>query len=132
MVITRLRRVQTNETVLDQADILQGNGYDRVTGLTTSDLTVKVFWNNALQSSWVLADGATIPDALVVSGTVYWHGVPSAAGFYSVRWRPTGTGFWRIELAYATGSQRLILDYDVTPQPASPMETGLRASFSKP
>jgi hypothetical protein len=131
MAITRSRHVQTNEVVLDQADFFQGNGFDRVPGLTISSVAVQVFWNNQLQP-WPLTDGTPVTNALAAAGYVYWNEIPGAAGFYSVRWRPTGTGYWRVVLTYATGTQTVCLDYDVIPESATVSETGLKAVFVKP
>lgn len=129
MAITRVRRIQTNEAVLDQADFFQGNGYDRVISLTPAAVALKVFQANQFQP-WTLVDGSNVTDALVVSGYVYWNEIPGAAGFYSIRWRPTTAGFWRLALTYPAGTQTVLLDYDVYTPPTSPGETGLRASFS--
>lgn len=131
MAITRSRRVLANEAVLDQADFFQGNGFDRVAGLTILQVAAKLFWNNQLQV-WPLADGSNVTNALVKSGSIYWNEIPGAAGFYNVRWRPTGVGFWRLVLTYAAGTQTVMLDYDVTTEPTATSETGLKASFTKP
>ncbi len=131
MVITRSRRVQTNDVVLDQVDIFQGNGYARVASLTISDVGAKLFWNNQLQP-WAFVDGTSIPDTLVVSGYVFWNEIPGAPGFYNVRFRPQGTGYWRLVVTYLAGLQTTCVDYDVLPESATLSETGLRASFIKP
>lgn len=131
MAITRVRRVQTNEVVLDQADFFQSGGFDRVSGLTTVSITAKLFWDNQVQPC-VLVDGANVTNVLVAAGSVYWHEIPSASGYYSVRWRPAGTGFWRLVLSYAAGTQVQLFDYDVVSETTAISANGLKASFSKP
>lgn len=125
------RRVEANQTVVDQADLFQGNGYDRVAGVLHGAITLKVFWNNVTQS-WPMADGTGLTDAQIQSGRVYWNEIPGAPGFYSVRFRPTGVGFWRLSLTYPAGSQARVLDYDVYLESTATHQTGLRASFTKP
>lgn len=131
MAISRSRRVEANQTVNDQADLFQGNGYDRVTGVGFSSITLKIFWNNITQP-WTIADGSGLTDAQITSGKVFWHEIAGSPGYYAVRFRPTATGLWRIVLTYPAGSQVNQIDYDVYVQPTAVSETGLRASFTKP
>jgi len=135
MPTTRGRLVSPNQVVYDQADYFQHDGYTRVTGLTSTNLTVQVYLNNVLQG-WILTDGALVPDAQVVAGRVYIS--PISGGPYSIRWRPNAVGFWRILLIYPTGSQILAQDYDVTNSIGSTSSTdvgasgGLQTSFIRP
>ncbi len=130
MSLNRTRQVTANQVIADQADFFQGDNYTRIINLAKEGVQLKVFWNNQLQP-WFLADGATITDALVVSGYVYWLPIPGAPGYYGVRWRPMATGYWRIVVNYPDGAQFAILEYDVVPEASASLETGLRASFSK-
>ncbi len=130
MATTRGRLVQINQTIIDQADFFEADGFTRVIGLTIADLTHEVFFNNVLLP-WPLVDGSSISDSAVVSGNVYWNEVPGSSGFYNVRFRPNAIGYWRNIVTYTAGTQIMGQDFDVVSQvPAG--ETGLRASFTKP
>lgn len=130
MATTRGRLVQINQTIIDQADFFEPDGFTRVIGLTVASLTHQIFFNNVLLS-WPLVGGSSISDAAVVSGNVYWNEVPGSPGFYNVRFRPNAIGYWRNIVSYPAGTQIMGQDFDVVSQvPAA--ETGLRASFTKP
>ena len=124
----RTRRIASNETVYDQADFFQGNGYDRVTGILINQITAKLFFNNLPQPVSIL-DGSNITDSLVAAGFVYWQEIGGAAGYYNVRWRPSAVGHWRLVLSYPTGTQSLVLDYDVEAEVDAGFSGGLKASF---
>lgn len=130
MATTRGRLVQINQTIIDQADFFEVDGFTRVTGLTIADLTHELFFNNVLQP-WPLVDGSSVSDAAVVSGNVYWNEVPGSPGFYNVRFRPNAIGYWRNLVTYTAGTQIMGQDFDVVSQ-VPQAETGLRASFTKP
>lgn len=130
MATTRGRLVQINQTVIDQADFFEPDGFTRVIGLAVSDLTHELFFDNILMS-WPLIDGTSVPDASVVSGNVYWSEVAGSPGFYNVRFRPNAVGYWRNLVTYTAGTQIMGQDFDVTSQ-VPQAETGLRASFTKP
>lgn len=130
MATTRGRLVQNNQVIFDQADFFESDGFTRVVGITTSDLTSQVFYENVLQP-WPLVDGAGVSDANVVSGNIYWNEVPGSPGIYNVRWRPNVIGYWRLLITYASGTQIMGQDYDVVSQ-VPLAESGLRASFTKP
>lgn len=49
MSTTRGRLVQINQTVLDQADFFEPDGFTRKTGLGLSDLTYEIFFENGRQ-----------------------------------------------------------------------------------
>lgn len=125
--VVRGRIVRFNQTVIDQADFFQANGYARVLGLTFVDVEARLFYNNALQPS-PLANGASISDAQVKAMVVYFHEIAGAAGYYSVRFRPNAVGYWRLILTYGAGQQIVAQDYDVIAEPAP--VGGLTASFT--
>ena len=129
MATTQSRLVHNNQLVYDQVDFFQPDGFTRVTGLTAS-LPLKVFFENVAQP-WPLMDGSLVSDAQVASGHVYFNEVPGSPGFYNVRWRPNGVGFWRVILSYPAGQQIEAQDYDVV-QSLPMVESGLSASFIKP
>lgn len=128
--VTRGRVVAANQTVLDQADFFQLDGYTRVFGLTPSDVVATLFHDNVLQP-WTFVTGLGVTDAQVVSGKVYFHEIPGSPGYYSVRWRPLGTGYWRLLLDYGAGMQIVAQDYDVGAVPLPP-ERSIKASLIKP
>jgi hypothetical protein len=130
MATTRGRLVYANQTVDDQADFFQSDGFTRVTGLTTSNLSMQIFFDNQLQP-WAFVTGANLTDTQIASGSVYWLEVPGSPGIYSVRFRPNAIGYWRLLITYAAGQQISGQDYDVT-APAPTVDQGLKASFTKP
>ena len=123
------RIIPYNQVVLDQADFLQSNGFSRVVGLTTADVTGQLFFNNVVQP-WPLISGVGVADSQVVSGRVYFSEVSGSPGFYSVRLRPNALGYWRLILIYTAGMQQLAQDYDVV-QNAPATTQGLNASLIK-
>ena len=127
MLTTRGRLVWVNQTILDQADFFQSNNFSRVAGLSVTDLTGKVFHNN-VPMGWTLSNGTTVTESQVTSGHLYFHEITGAPGYYSVRFRPNNTGYWRILLSYAAGEQILAQDYDVLAEPT--VSGGLRASVT--
>jgi len=129
MVTVRVRTVPNNAAIIDQADFFQSDGFTRQTGLTTSQITLQLFFNNAIQP-WTFVNGAPIADAQVASGNVYFNEIASNPGFYSVRFRPIGIGYWRLILTYGAGTQIQSQDYDVIPSQTP--DTNLNASFIKP
>jgi hypothetical protein len=130
MATTRGRLVTQNQTVYDQVDFFQSDGFTRVTGLTWQTVQLNAFFENVAQP-WLLANGIGVSDAQVASGYVYFNEVPGSPGFYNVRWRPNAIGYWRLLITYAPGQQTEAQDYDVI-QSAPTVESGLSASFIKP
>jgi len=130
MATTRGRLVQINQVILDQADFFQSDGFTREVGLTPSDLTSQIFHLNVLQP-WPLVDGASVTDASVASGKIYWTEVSGSPGIYNIRWRPNSLGYWRLLITFAAGTQIMGQDYDVVSQ-VPLAESGLRASFTRP
>lgn len=130
MATTRGRLVRNNETVRDQSDFFQSDGFTRVTGLTVGQIQGALFYNNTPQP-WALTDGTGVTDTQIAAGKVYWNEVGGAPGYYSVRFMPNAVGYWRLLLTYSAGQQIEAQDYDVIDQ--SPMvEQGLKSSFNKP
>ena len=127
---TRGRQVYNNQVVLDQADIYLDDGFTRHTGITVSALTIDLFYQN-LRQGWTPVSGLGVLDTQVSAGKIYWEEIAAAPGFYSVRFRPNGVGYWRLVLTYPSGFQVLAQDYDVTSQPLT-VDAGLQATFVKP
>jgi hypothetical protein len=127
---TRGRQVYANQTVADQADFFQSDGFTRVTGLTPAQLLCQLFYDNQLQA-WPFVSGAGLTDTQIASGNVYWLEVPGSPGIYSVRFRPNSIGYWRLLITYTAGQQIEGQDYDVVAAPPT-VDTGLKASFVKP
>lgn len=121
------RLIPINRVVIDQADIFAPDDFTRVTGLTVADLTATLFYNNVAQP-WTFLTGATVTDAQVAAGNVYFNEITGQAGFYSVRFRPNAVGFWRLALSYSLGSRALALGFDVVPE-LPLVASGLKASF---
>ena len=130
MGTTRGRLVYANQTVDDQADFFQSDGFTRVTGLTPAQLTSQIFFDNQLQP-WPLISGIGLTDTQIASGSIYWLEVPGSPGIYSVRFRPNSIGYWRLLITYTAGQQIMGQDYDVSSAPPT-VDQGLKASFLKP
>jgi hypothetical protein len=111
MPTTRGRQVFSNQVVFDQADFFQSDGFTRVTGLTTSNLTCELFFNNILMP-WSFLSGVGISDAQIAAGKVYWMEIPTDPGRYNIRWRPNAVGYWRLLITYTAGQQIMGQDYD--------------------
>jgi hypothetical protein len=90
------------------------------------------FVNGALLP-WTLADGSSVPDASISSGTVYLHEISGSPGFYSLRFLPDRIGFWKLILKNGGLGIEVVKDYDVLAsgslKPGS--SSGLVASFVK-
>lgn len=131
MSTTRGRLVTNNQTVLDQADFFQSDGYTRIPGILPVQLVCQLFFQN-LPQPWPIVSGSGVTDLQVVSGKVYWGEVPGNPGIYNVRWRPNATGYWRLIITYPSGLQIVAQDYDVVTSTNPTVEPGLKASFVKP
>jgi hypothetical protein len=127
MATTRGRSVKVNQTVVDQADFFQADGYTRVVSLTTSDITAIVFFNNTLLP-WPVVDGSAVSDSQVKSGILYFNEILTAPGYFSVRYRPNSSGFWRIIINYVAGQQILAQDFDVVAE-VTAQGSGMTSSF---
>lgn len=130
MSTIRGRIVRNNETILDQADFFLSDGFTRVTGITISQISMRLFYVG-LPQPWVLANGLGVTDTQVAAGRVYWNEIPGAPGYYNVRFIPNAVGYWRLLITYPAGTQISAQDYDVI-DPQSAIETGLKTSFNKP
>jgi hypothetical protein len=120
------RLLSANSIVYDQTDILDGS--DRIAGVTVSDLSLVCFRNNMPQS-WVLVDGTNISASNISSGSIYFNEIYGCPGFYSVRFLPNATGFWRLVLTYVDVPQSTVLEYDITANFTENPSSGLIASF---
>lgn len=121
---TQFRLVHNNQLVLGQPDFWDEVAPTRALGLTFEDLDVQIFHNNDLVP-WDVVDGSGVPDVKVTSGEVYFSGIPEAPGFYSFRFRPNTTGYWRAVLTYE--DQVVFFDCDVVSRPD--LTEGIRATF---
>lgn len=130
MATTRGRIVQNNRVVYSQVDFFQVDGFTRVTGLSSSTLSLNIFFNN-LPQPWAFVNGLTVTDAQVVSGSVYFNEIPGSPGYYNVRWRPNALGYWRVIITYSIGLQIEAQDFDII-QTSLPADGGLSASFIRP
>lgn len=129
MSTTRGRLVYSNQVVYDQADFFQLDGFTRVPGLTTSQVTSELYFNNVLQP-WTLVTGLNVTDPQIAAGKIYWLAISN--GPYGVRFRPNAVGFWRLLITYPTGSQIVAQAYDVNSGTGIATPSGLKASFIEP
>jgi hypothetical protein len=125
MITFRTRSVQANQVVFDQIDLFSADQYTRIPGVSASNVTLTLFFNNTLVS-WPLVEGASISDGQVVSGSVYWTALPNQA--YGVRFFPKALGHWNLAIDYPGTSQIISLDYDVMNLPVG-VEPGLTVGF---
>jgi len=126
MATTRGRLVQSNQVVYDQADFFQLDGYTRATGLTISNVTGQIYFNNTTLT-WPMVSGVGVVDSQIVAGKIYWEEI--LGGPYGVRWRPNAVGYWRLIITYPTVTQILAQDYDVVPGAGPQLGSGMKASF---
>jgi len=126
------RLVSAGAVVHAQADFFQPKGsVNRLTGIVPASLTMAAFVNSSVLA-WPLADGSSVTDSGVSAGTVYFNEVSGAPGFYSVRFFPDRTGFWRVVLRSLALQQEAVLEFDAAPAgvfKAVP-RGGLTASFA--
>ena len=121
-----VRAVQVNQVLFDQIEILQADLFTRVTGLTVSNVTLVLRYNNVVVN-WPLVSGTSVSDSQVVAGSVYWNELTGSA--YGLRFYPNALGTWSIEISYSGGSptQRITIVYDVF-NPLT-VDSGLRATL---
>lgn len=91
-------------------------------------MAVKTFANNSALP-WPVADGTSLPDSSISAGTVYFNEIPGAPGYYSLRFYPDRTGFWRLVVKSTSTDSESVLEFDVD-APAS-VAGGLNATFTK-
>lgn len=125
MITFRTRSAQVNQVVFDQIDLLSADQYTRIPGVSASNVTLTLFFNNA-PVSWPLVEGASVSDGQIVSGSVYWNALPNQA--YGVRFFPKSLGHWNLIIDYPGTSQIISLDYDVVNLPIG-VEPGLTVGF---
>jgi hypothetical protein len=121
------RQVPAGCLVYDQIDLFMPAGsINRVVGESYTTLGLNTFVNNILVT-WPLADGTFVADSSISAGTVYFNQITGSPGFYTVRFFPDRTGFWRLIFREATLGEEVILSYDVIHARSGPGE--LNASF---
>ncbi len=123
----RSRLTQVNQVAYDLVDIFQSDLFTRITGLTAADVTLTLMFNNGVLA-WPLADGASISDSQVSSGTVYWDQLTN--GSYGLRFVPNAVGHWNLWISYSstTPSQIVGISIDVVSTPTTP-DTGMMVNF---
>jgi hypothetical protein len=123
------RNVSSGSLVRAQSDFfLPVGSVNRVVGVQPDSLALYAFVNNA-PLPWAVADGTTVQDSSISAGTVYFNEVSGVPGFYSVRFFPDRTGFWRLILKSVSLNAEVVLEFDVS-APAAPAG-GLNATFVK-
>ncbi len=128
------RIVSAGAVIASQLDFfISAGSISRVVGIPVANLSLKVFFNNALLS-WTLADGTLVSDSSISAGTVYFNEVSGSSGYYSLRTFFDRVGFWRLIVVNASLSVETIIEYDVLPAGAFSSGSGgggLIASFTK-
>lgn len=123
------RLVSAGVLIRDQVDFfLPGGGSNRVSRIGVSQLSLAVFAENVLLA-WPLADGLAVPDSSVSAGTVYFNEIAESPGFYSVRFFPDRTGYWRVVLKDIALSAEVIREFDIGPAGPIGPPNGLNATF---
>jgi hypothetical protein len=124
------RSVSSATLVNDQIDLYDPpGGIVRAVGVLPADVSVLVFSNN-VYLPWTVLDGLTTPDSSISSGFVYFNEIPGSPGFYSVRFYPDRTGFWKLVYSVPTLPAEVIREFDVSPSGLSSSANGLNASFN--
>ncbi len=126
------RMVNAGSSVIDQLDFFEATDpIVRKPGISYSSISVSVFANN-IQVNWPIVDGTNIPDYSVSSGFVYFNEIIGSPGYYSMRWYPNSTGFWRLSFTYPTNQVTIIKEYDIVPSGTIGTPTnGIVTSFIK-
>lgn len=99
-----------------------------MSGIGISQLSLAVFVDNGLLA-WPLVDGSLVPDSSVSAGTVYFNEISGSPGFYSVRFFPDRTGYWRIVIGNAALGAEVVKEFDVVPANPIGPPNGLNATF---
>ena len=125
------RLVAAGAVIHDQLDFFQPlTSINRLTGIVVANLAFTQFVNSSVLA-WTLADGSSVADSSISSGTAYFHEISGSPGFYSVRFMPDRVGFWRLIFRNASIGVEIIKEYDVVAagslKPTS--SSGLVASF---
>lgn len=123
------RVITSGCVVKDQVDCIVSGS--RVTGMQSSNVSVKIFANNNLLMNWSSASGTGVPDSSVSSGVVYFNEIPNAPGFYSIRFFPNTIGYWRVVLNFQSQSMEVSREYDITANKDVVSSNSLNASFTK-
>jgi hypothetical protein len=123
------RLIQVGLVVKGQLDFYVTPGEaTRVTGLTADDVEIVLFKNNSL-TSWAVVDGSSVLDSSISAGIIYFNEIDSAPGYYSVRFYPDSTGFWRLGSVYNDREQ--VLEFDLTSSSSLiPTNDGFITSFT--
>ncbi len=125
------RSIPSGSLIYDQLGFFNPIGsFNRISGLTNSDVSLVLFFNNTVLS-WDLLNGTSVQDSSISSGSVYFNEITGNLGYYSVRFFPNRTGNWK--LSFKINSPIVyesILSYDIIPQ-NNVVSSGLNASFSK-
>lgn len=109
------RIIPAGSIAYGQVDIyLPGPGFNRAVGLDASSAVLKAFINNA-QLTWTLLNGVSIPDSSITSGSIYFNEILGSPGFYSVRFFPDRTGYWRVLLRFQSIPAEIPLEFQVAP-----------------
>lgn len=109
------RLISAGSICYDQLDFFSPvPPFARMMGAASSDLSVRLFVNNAIVS-WPIASGVSVLDSSVASGKVYFSEIPGNPGFYSIRFFPDRVGFWRIVFTHVALGVEEIREYDAFP-----------------
>lgn len=129
-ILCMSRSISAAALVRDQIDLYTPPGsIIRATGITVADVSVIVFANNALLA-WTLLDGSAVPDSSISAGSVYFNEISGSPGFYSVRFYPDRTGFWKLVYSVPSITAEVVREFDIVPQSAFATANGLNASFT--
>jgi hypothetical protein len=125
------RLLAAGTVIYDQLDFYSPSStINRINGIVVANLSLLVFVNNGL-TSWPLADGTSIPDSSISSGSIYFNEIAGSDGYYNLRYFPNQIGFWRMIVIHSAYSIEIVKEYDIIAsgslKPTS--GTGLNASF---
>lgn len=110
-----------------QIDIYAPDGVFRQPGVGVSSVSFKVFYNNSLVA-WDPVDGTNTPDSSISSGKVYFNEVSGSPGYYSLRFYPNASGYWRIVAFVGMLNREVAVDFDIA-KPSVVSTSGIVASF---
>lgn len=122
------RLVQVGSVLKAQLDFYVSPGSTvRAVGLSVNDIAPVLFRNN-VQLGWPVVDGGNVLDSAISAGALYFNEISGAPGYYSLRFYPDSTGFWRVVSPYGDIDQILEFDF-VSSSSLIPTNDGFITSF---
>jgi len=122
------RLVQVGSVLKAQLDLYVSPGSNvRAVGLSANNVAPVIFRNN-IQLAWPVLDGTSVLDSAVGAGALYFNEIVGSPGYYSLRFFPDSTGFWRVINSFAGADQIIEIDF-ISSGSLIPTNDGFITSF---